>query len=105
MEPTTVAGGIDIVIADSILARSTGISVFPVISLPWTISPNDLATTSERNRKSFPRSGASGPSRVLANIGFSLHENEILGLVGPPGCGKSALSRIIAELESQPRGR
>lgn len=55
--------------------------------------------------KSYPGNGADGgSSRVLADIAFSLHRNELLGIVGPSGCGKSTLLRIIAGLESPTKG-
>nr|VFK37044.1 MAG: NitT/TauT family transport system ATP-binding protein [Candidatus Kentron sp. SD]VFK43112.1 MAG: NitT/TauT family transport system ATP-binding protein [Candidatus Kentron sp. SD] len=54
--------------------------------------------------KSFPGDSGDGPFRVLADIGFSLHRNEILGIVGPSGCGKSTLLRIIAGLEPRTGG-
>jgi len=52
--------------------------------------------------KSF--SDASGSCKVLADIAFSIAENEIVCLMGPSGCGKSTILRIINGLESADSG-
>ncbi len=41
--------------------------------------------------------GAGGPL-VLENISFDLEPGRILGLVGPPGCGKSSLLSLVPRL-------
>ncbi|ACK49664.1 ABC transporter, conserved site [Methylocella silvestris BL2] len=42
-------------------------------------------------------SGEQGP-RVLDNVSLSLRQNEIVGLLGRSGCGKSSLLRIVSGL-------
>ncbi|MGM9927935.1 MAG: ABC transporter ATP-binding protein [Bacillus sp. (in: firmicutes)] len=42
---------------------------------------------------------------VLDGVSFTLHENEVLGLVGASGAGKSTIGRIIAGLESANSGQ
>lgn len=39
-----------------------------------------------------------GDKRVLDNISFSLHSNEVLGIVGETGAGKSVLARALINL-------
>lgn len=41
---------------------------------------------------------------VLKNISFSVEKAEIVSLLGPTGCGKTTLLKIIAGLESQTAG-
>jgi iron(III) transport system ATP-binding protein len=46
-----------------------------------------------------------GDRLVVDDIGFDLHDGEMLTLVGPSGCGKSTLLRLIAGLEPIDAGR
>ncbi len=45
-----------------------------------------------------------GIETILHDITFSLNRGDRIGLVGPNGCGKSTLIRIIADLEKMDRG-
>ena len=42
---------------------------------------------------------------ALSDVGFSLHENEFIGIVGESGSGKSTLARLIVGLETPSQGR
>ena len=53
--------------------------------------------TVDKLNKSFVTKG-SQPLKVLENIDFTLHEGEIVALLGKSGSGKSTLLRIIAGL-------
>ena len=59
------------------------------------ISPNNILEVSH-----ISASYQEGKQRktVLHDISFELHENEILGLVGESGCGKSTILSLIAGL-------
>lgn len=48
----------------------------------------------EHLKKSF------GQLEVLKDISFSLHQGEVLGIIGPSGSGKSTLLRCICQLET-----
>lgn len=50
-------------------------------------------------------SKAYGERCILAGASFSLDEGERVGLVGPNGCGKSTLARILAGVEEPDAGR
>src|SRR5436309_2776098 len=39
-----------------------------------------------------------GPNTVLRDAGFSVRENEVLGLIGPNGAGKTTLFECLAGL-------
>lgn len=41
-----------------------------------------------------------GYGQVFKDISFSLNEGESISIVGPNGCGKSTILKIIAGLES-----
>ncbi len=53
-------------------------------------------------RRSFPRPGG-GELLVLDGVELTLHENEIVGLLGRSGSGKSSLLRLISGL-AEPQG-
>ncbi len=54
-------------------------------------------------RKAVP--GRDGPRTVLADLRFTLEQEEIVALVGPSGCGKTTLLRIIGGLDKHYDGR
>ncbi len=41
---------------------------------------------------------------VLIDISFSISPGERVGLIGPNGCGKTTLTRILSRLEAPDRG-
>lgn len=45
-----------------------------------------------------------GVQPILQNISFSINNNERIGLIGPNGCGKTTLMRILAGLEQPDSG-
>ena len=53
--------------------------------------------------KTFPRHGG-GDATALAHLNFSVHRREFVTVVGPFGCGKSTLVRILAGLEGASSG-
>jgi NitT/TauT family transport system ATP-binding protein len=54
-------------------------------------------------RQTYPRSSGE-PLVVLDDIALSLHDDEIVGLLGRSGCGKSTLLRIVAGLSPPASG-
>jgi ATPase subunit of ABC transporter with duplicated ATPase domains len=54
--------------------------------------------TAHSLRKSF------GPELILDNVSFSLSGGERIGLVGPNGCGKTTLLRLLARLDAPDSG-
>jgi len=45
-----------------------------------------------------------GPTAVIHDISFDVHDGEFVVLVGPSGCGKSTILRLIAGLETPTAG-
>ncbi len=45
-----------------------------------------------------------GPHAVLTDVSLSVHEGEVLAVIGPSGSGKSTLLRLITHLEETDRG-
>ena len=39
-----------------------------------------------------------GDVRVLNNINFQIHENEIFGIAGESGCGKTTLLKVLYDI-------
>lgn len=39
-----------------------------------------------------------GETKVLSDISFNVHENEIIAILGPSGCGKSTILNILSNL-------
>ncbi len=54
--------------------------------------------TVEHLSKSF------GDARVLTDISFSVHQGEVLAIIGPSGSGKSTLLRAVTHLETASTG-
>ncbi len=54
---------------------------------------------------SYAQPEASNDSAVLSNIDIELEPGKILGVVGPPGSGKTTLSNLIPRLYDVTRGR
>jgi ATP-binding cassette subfamily F protein 3 len=45
-----------------------------------------------------------GDQNILTDVSFSINRNDRVGLIGPNGCGKTTLLRIIAGLERPDKG-
>ncbi|SDC89848.1 peptide/nickel transport system ATP-binding protein [Paenibacillus sp. UNCCL117] len=63
------------------------------------LRPHEPLLEISRLWKTFHRS-----KRVLHEVDLTLHQQEILGILGESGCGKSTLARCIAGLESPSGG-
>lgn len=48
---------------------------------------------------------ARGDRMLFRNLGFAIHEGEVLGVTGPSGCGKSTLGDVILGLHAAKSGR
>lgn len=59
----------------------------------------------EKISKSFVSSGGKAKREVLHDISFSVQDGEIVSVIGPTGCGKSTLMRIIAGIAPSDSGR
>lgn len=49
--------------------------------------------------------GPDGPTVVFEDLTLNVPSAEFLAIVGPSGCGKTTLLRLLAGLETAPRGR
>lgn len=54
---------------------------------------------------SYASNGNSAGAAALSNINLSIGPGQVLGIVGPPGCGKSTLIGLIPRLYEQQHGK
>jgi len=54
---------------------------------------------------SYAANGNGGGAEALSNIDLSIEPGQVLGIVGPPGCGKSTLIGLIPRLYDIQRGK
>ncbi|MEM9490500.1 MAG: ABC transporter ATP-binding protein [Myxococcota bacterium] len=52
----------------------------------------------------FPAAAGAGAITALADVSFAVHHRELLSVVGPSGCCKSTLLRLIAGLDEPSAG-
>src|SRR3954471_18202390 len=64
-----------------------------------------MAAVIEARGLSLTFETADGPVYALANVDFSVNEGEFVSLIGPSGCAKPPLLRVIADLERSSGGR
>jgi peptide/nickel transport system ATP-binding protein len=84
----------------------------PKISAPTLVQTHDLAQSEPvlevsglTKRFSSGRLFRRSLVPAVSNVGFTLHENEFVGIVGESGSGKSTLARLIVGLEVPSAGQ
>ena len=73
------------------------------------VGPASLAApgpliVAERLSFRYAKSGRQAPSTVLDNVSFGVDEGECLCVLGPTGCGKTTLLRLLAGFEAPSEG-
>jgi ATP-binding cassette subfamily F protein 3 len=79
-------------------AKDTKITIFASIRIPSRIDQEGAMLTINNISKRY------ADNLVLDRVGFTVNSGERVGLVGPNGCGKTTLLRIIAGVEPADAG-